>query len=317
MAKEIILSGMQPTGQLHLGNYLGALKNFVKIQNQGDYERCYFFIADLHSITEDFDPKIKAAQTLELAAEYLAAGLDPDKVVIFVQSQVPACTELAWIFDCQMPIAEMQRMTQFKDKALRQKQNVNLGLFAYPILQAADILLYHTTAVPVGEDQVQHVELTRQAARFFNKKFGQYFAEPKPLLTKIPRVMSLKHPDRKMSKSESDGCVFIADEPEVIATKLKKAVTTPEGLANLKILSEEFKEFMPANFSFDETNNQKNKAVLAQAIADSLVDFRAKKRELLKQPQVIVNILTAGATKAQSVAEKTMVEIKAKVGLLT
>jgi len=223
MAKEIILSGIQPTGRLHIGNYLGSLRNFVELQKKHEG---YFMIADYHSITESYEPKNKLNQIYNLAADFLAAGLDPKKSTIFVQSHVPEHTELAWIFNTLTPIGYLERMTQYKDKASRQKENINLGLFDYPVLQAADILLYHATAVPVGQDQDQHLELTRQIVRFFNNKFGPTFLEPKTLHTETPKVMSLLSPDKKMSKSLGDNhCIDIDDEPDMIAKKLSKAVT--------------------------------------------------------------------------------------------
>ncbi|MBI2604423.1 MAG: tryptophan--tRNA ligase, partial [Candidatus Harrisonbacteria bacterium] len=224
MAKPMLISGIQPSGKLHLGNYLGALKNFVALQKSGNYQ-CLFFIADLHSLTETYDPEMKPGQILDLAASYLALGLDPKKSTLFVQSQVPQTTELAWILGTLTPFGELRRMTQFKDKAESQEENVNVGLFTYPVLMAADMLLYDAAFVPVGEDQLQHLELTRTLARKFNSRFGETFVEPKPLMTSVPRLMSLADPMKKMSKSQPDGCLFLDDAPEVIEAKLKRAVT--------------------------------------------------------------------------------------------
>jgi tryptophanyl-tRNA synthetase len=222
--KPLLISGIQPTGRLHIGNYLGALKNFVDLQNSGEYQ-CYFFIADLHSLTEDFAPKEKAEQILELTADFLAAGIVSKKSTIFLQSQIPAHSELAWIFNTITPLGELRRMTQFKDKAETQKQNVNAGLLTYPTLMAADILLYDAKFVPVGEDQLQHLELARTLARKFNARFGKTFIEPQPILTQTPRVMSLTSPHKKMSKSEPSGCLFIDDFPEEIKKKIARATT--------------------------------------------------------------------------------------------
>ncbi len=222
--KETILSGIQPTGPLHLGNYVGAVRNFLRLQDE--YPRqCLFFIADYHSITEDYDPETKPDQILELAAEYLALGLDPKKCTLFVQSDIPELTELGWIFNTITPIAELERMTQYKDKAGRQTKNINVGLFDYPVLMAADILLPKATAVPVGHDQIQHLELARGIARSFNKKFGVTFPEPKPLLTRIPRLMSLIDPSKKMSKSVPGSTILLADDPKTIQEKVRRAVT--------------------------------------------------------------------------------------------
>ena len=235
--KQRIFSAIQPSGELHIGNYLGAIKNFIELQDR--YE-CSFFIADYHSITENCDPKEKPKQIFNLAKDMLAAfqafslkligkEFDPGKVTIAVQSQISEHTELAWIFNTITPMAFLERMTQYKDKALRQKQNVNVGLFDYPVLQAADILIYKAKFVPVGQDQVQHLELSKNIARFFNNKFGKTFPEPKPILTETPKIMSLTDPTKKMSKSHGlKSYIGINDEPEVIKKKLKKAVSATD-----------------------------------------------------------------------------------------
>ncbi len=228
--QQTIFSAIQPSGELHIGNYLGALKNFTELQNKYN---CFFFIADYHSITGDYDPKEKPAQIFDLALDFLAAGLDPEKCTLAVQSQIPGHTELAWIFNTVTPISELQRMTQFKDKANHQNKNINIGLFDYPVLQAADILIYKACLVPVGQDQVQHVELTRKIARFFNNKFGKTFPEPKDIITETPKIMSLADPTKKMSKSHgAKSYIGINDEPEMIKKKMRKAVT----VSNLKEL---------------------------------------------------------------------------------
>ncbi len=228
--QQTIFSAIQPSGELHIGNYLGALKNFVELQ---DKYNCFFFIADYHSITENYDPKEKPKQIFDLALDFLAAGLDPEKCTLAVQSQIPEHTELAWIFNTVTPISELQRMTQFKDKSQNQEKNINMGLFDYPVLQAADILMYKTDAVPVGQDQLQHIELTRKIARFFNNKFGKTFPEPKDMITETPKIMSLTDPTKKMSKSHgAKSYLGINDEPEVIKKKLRKAVSA----SNLKEL---------------------------------------------------------------------------------
>lgn len=224
--KQRVFSAVQPSGELHIGNYLGALKNFVELQN--DYD-CFFFIADYHSISGNYDPKEKPKQILDLAKDFLAIGLNPEKCTIAVQSQVSEHTELAWIFNTITPLSELQRMTQFKDKSQAQKKNINMGLLDYPILQAADILIYKAYAVPVGQDQVQHIELTRKIARYFNNKFGQTFPEPRDLITETPKIMSLIDPTKKMSKSHGPkSYIGINDEPEVIRKRLKKAVSASD-----------------------------------------------------------------------------------------
>ena len=312
--KPIVVSGMQPSGSLHLGNYLGALKNWLEIQNSGRYE-CFFFIADYHSITENYDPEEKRRQVADLVSDYLAAGLDPKKSVIFIQSAVPQCTELAWIFNTVTPVAELERMTQFKDKAGRQAKNINLGLFDYPVLQAADILLYHGQMVPVGEDQVQHVELTRDIARWFNNKYKtDYFPEAKPLLTKSARVMSLAEPEKKMSKSLGDKhFIGINESPAEILKKIKKAVTTPAGIKNLQAIYQAFEPAMPGKFNADKMSETKE--IIAQGVGDYFADFRKRKAELMKDEKQINQILEIGRKKAEAIAVETISEVKKIIGL--
>lgn len=315
MSKPIIVSGIQPTGQLHIGNYLGALNNWIKIQNSDEYQ-CLFFIADYHSLSENYDPKIKKQQIINLTADFLAAGLDPKKSIIFAQSQVPECTELCWIFNTITPLAELERMTQFKDKAGRQEKNINLGLFDYPVLQAADILLYRGSLVPVGQDQVQHVELTRDCARWFNNKYQtEFFPESKPLLTETPKIMSLITPEKKMSKSLGEKHWLGIDEaPEEIAGKLAKAVSTPEGIENLKSIYNAFGEKMSGQFNPEKMSDTKK--IIAQGIADYFAEFRQKKAELLKNENEIIKILADGQAKAAAIAQDTMKEVKKIIGLI-
>ena len=314
MNKPSIVSGIQPTGPLHLGNYLGALKNWLEIQNSGKYD-CFFFIADYHSITEDYDAQEKRKQIFELACDYLAAGLDPKKSIIFIQSQVPECTELAWIFNTLTPVAELERMTQFKDKSQRQAKNINMGLFAYPILQAADILLYKGGLVPVGQDQVQHVELTRDCARWFNNKYKvKYFPESKPLLTETPKIMSLLAPENKMSKSLGDKHWLGIDElPELFAEKIGKAVSTPAGIENLKTIYQAFKRKMAGEFNPEKM--AETKKIIAKGIADYFADFRAKKEKFKEDKKFVLDILAEGRQKAQAIAQKNIKEIKKIIGV--
>ncbi len=325
--KPVLVSGIQPTGKLHIGNYLGALKNFVDLQDSGEY-RCHFFIADLHSMTEPFDPKDKRLQVLELCADYLAAGLDPAQSVLFVQSEVPAHSEFAWILNTITPVGELQRMTQFKDKSLRQEEHINAGLFTYPVLMAADILLYDARTVPVGDDQLQHLELTRTLVRKFNAKFGNTFVEPKGLLTRTPRVMSLKDPLKKMSKSQPDGCIFLDDEPEAIKAKVSRAVTDSEttiaydpdrrpGLANLLEIYSALTHLEPKAVAaeFAGESYAELKRALTSLVAEHFAGFRAKKKELLASPDTIAKIFAAGSKTAAATANATMAEIKRKTGL--
>ncbi len=323
--KQIVLSGIQPTGELHIGNYLGSLKNFIELQ---DKYQCYFFIATYHSITESYDPKVKHQQILDLAATFLAAGLDPKKCIIFNQADIPECTELAWIFNTITPISELYRMTQFKDKSSKQVKNINAGLLDYPVLQAADILLYKPNFVPVGHDQLQHLELSNEIVRWFNNKFGEYFQPIKPLLTKTPRVMSLLEPDKKMSKSAGPNhYIALSDEPEVIKEKLKRAVTgtgteevMPAGAQNLITLLSEFGTQKQVEYFQNAIQNKtikysELKETLSTAISDKLADFRAERNKLLSNPKKIELVLKAGAKKAEKIAKKTLKEVKELIGV--
>lgn len=319
MKKETILSGVQATGKLHIGNYLGALKQFVDIQNEGKLE-CYFFVADLHALTVPRDPKQLRQDTLEVVAEYIAAGLDPQKSTLFIQNHVLEHAELTWIFNCITPVGELERMTQYKDKSKAQKDSVNTGLLTYPILMAADILLYKPNFVPVGEDQIQHIELTRIIARKFNNQFGKTFPEPKPFINKPLRIMSLKNPEKKMSKTGDDP-IYLGDTPEDIQAKLKKAVTTESGARNLLDMLAYFgtkeqtaryeSSYKTGDIKFSELKNE-----LAETIAQHFSDFRKRKKELLSDKAELARILADGAQRARSIASQTLSEVKEKIGLL-
>lgn len=325
MDKLRVLSGVKPSGKLHIGNYLGAIKNFVELQKQYD---SYFAIVDLHSLTEKFDPKEKPREIFELAVDFLALGIDPQKSTVFIQSHVPEHLELAWIFSCLTPVGTLERMTQYKDFISR-GHSPNAGLLTYPILQAADILIYKPQFVPVGEDQVQHLELTNNLARWFNNRFGQTFERIKPLLTKTPRVMSLLEPNKKMSKSLGENHVInISDEASVIERKLARAVTDTgktkqmtAGVKNLFTLLEIFGE--PEQFEFYLEAHKNGtiryadlKANLAKVIAHHFAAFRKKRGELLKKPEYIIQILREGGSKAKTFAQATLKEVKEKIGLL-
>ncbi len=324
-----IISGIQPSGKLHIGNYLGAIKNWLKLQRDSKNE-CFFFIADYHSITENCDPKQKSKEILDLATDLLALGLDPKKSVIFQQSQILFHTELAWIFNTIVKIPELERMTQFKDKAKEQKQNINIGLFDYPVLMAADILIYKAEAVPVGEDQIQHLELTREIARRFNDKFGKTFPEPKLILTETPKIMSLTDPTKKMSKSGGDkSYIALTDSPEIIKEKIKSAVSDPGGKGpggdNLLLIfnalaetKEEKTEYInyKKNHEAGKLKYSEFKPRLAELIINYFADYRKKRAELSKNPEYIKKILKDGAEKASAIAEKTLQEVKQKIGLI-
>ena len=325
MTKPVLVSGIQPTGNLHLGNYLGAVRNWVVLQNSGEYEQ-YIFVADWHALTGKITPEALREQTKTTFAELLAAGLDPKKTTLFVQSQIMEHTELAWIFNCVTPISELERMTQYKDKVAQFKQ-ATAGLFTYPVLQAADILIYHGALVPVGQDQIQHVELTRDIARWFNNKYGDYFPETKHLLTPVPKVMSLQEPEKKMSKSlGADHVIELADEPEMIMAKFKKAVTATSGggqapgVKNLLTLLKEFGDTATYNkFIVAEKDGTIRygdlKSALAEAVSKNFADFRTKRAALLKDEKKIAKLMADGAKKAQKIAAKTLMEVKKITGL--
>jgi len=322
-----LISGIQPSGKLHVGNYLGALKNFVELQNSGNYE-CFFFIADYHSITEEFNPTEKHEAIKEVVMDYLAAGINPEKSTIFVQSALPAHTELAWILSAIAPLGELERMTQFKDKSTGAPQNINVGLFTYPVLMAADILLYDANVVPVGEDQLQHLELTRTLARKFNKKFGRTFIEPKPLLTKTPRVMSLDDPKKKMSKSRPAGCLFLDDTPKEMQSKIKKAVTdsgneirfdwkNKPAISNLIGIWSAFsgKTEKEAEKQFKGKSYVEFKEELVDTLVETLTPFQRRKQDLRNQERKIKEIVRNGNKNAGRISEKKLGEVKKKIGL--
>lgn len=358
--KPILVSGIQPTGKLHLGNYLGALKNFVELQNSGKYE-CYFFVADLHSLTKDCEPRERQKRTLDVALDFLAAGIDPKKSVIFIQSQIPAHSELTWILNTIAPMGELERMTQYKDKVkilfeiadkkvekyfpdfkARKIPSIstevtedeyqefrNVGLFDYPVLMAADILLYDAAFVPVGEDQVQHLELTRTLARKFNTKFGKTLIEPKPLLTEAHRLMSLDNPIKKMSKSQPEGCLFIDDSPATIREKIKRAVTDSHktiaydpknrpGLSNLVLIYSAMSG-VPIEKVVEQSAGKtysEFKEELAKIVIKSLAPFQAQKKKLSVDMKRVSSALASGNKIANSVAGKKLLEIKKKIGLV-
>ena len=332
MIKNRILSGVQPTGNLHLGNYLGAIKNFVKLQK--DYE-CYFMLADLHSITVLQDPKQLRENIIETAAVFLACGLDPKKNVIFCQSSVAGHSELAWIFNCVARIGWLNRMTQFKEKAGSNKEKASVGLYSYPTLMAADILLYRATHVPVGEDQKQHLELCRDIALKFNNDFNckDFFTLPEPIITKeVARIMSLKDGTKKMSKSDESGAsrINLTDSEEDIIQKIKKAKTDndlipdaesklvdrPEArnlvnifsILNGSTIEKTLKQLSGKNFS-----ELKNK--LSDILIKEILPIGKKIKEFKKDTETIKKILKSGSEKANIESQKTIKEVHKIVGL--
>lgn len=326
-----IFSGMQPTNQLHLGNYLGALQNWVKLQTEGD--ECIYCIVDLHAVTAVYDTGQLAQASREVAAAYIAAGLDPEKSIIFVQSAVPAHTQLMWLFSTLAQLGELNRMTQFKEKSGNHREKSSLGLYGYPVLQAADILLYKGTHVPVGEDQRQHLELSREIARTFNFRFDvEFFPEPEPIiLGEAARVMSLRNGNEKMSKSaQSDMTrINLTDDADTIALKFKKAKTDPDplpgepdGLAerpeatNLVIIygalvGKTVEEVIAehAGKSFSEF-----KGVLTDVAISRLGPMAERMRELLADTAELDRILGEGAARAAGLAEPILAEVTAHMG---
>ncbi|PJE75565.1 tryptophan--tRNA ligase [Candidatus Uhrbacteria bacterium CG10_big_fil_rev_8_21_14_0_10_48_11] len=325
--KPTTLSGIQPSGKLHIGNYLGALKNFVELQNE--YQG-FYMVADLHALTEDIDPKERLAQTLEIAAAFIAAGLNQKKSVLFVQSFVPAHVELGWIFTTLLPVAALERMTQYKDKAARQTKNVNAGLLTYPALMAADILLYQPPVVPVGDDQAQHLELTRLVAKKFNQRYGDTFVLPKALHTRIPRLMSLADPTRKMSKSEPTGCLFLDDTPQVIEKKIKRAVTdtssapTKEmsaGVKNLFLILEACGDkknhnALTAAYQKGTLRYSELKEKVADATSKELAPYQKRYKDVIENKAALKRVLTDGAKRAAHAADTTLKNVKERMGIL-
>src|ERR1043166_3848013 len=321
-----IFSGVQPTGSIHLGNHLGALRNWVALQRE--YES-FFCIVNLHAITIAQDPKTLAEKTRELARIYLAVGIDPNVSTIFVQSDVAEHAELTWMLNCVTRMSELERMTQYKDKARKQQENVGVGLFDYPVLMAADILLYQTDLVPVGEDQKQHLELTRDLAIRFNRDYGQTFVVPDPFIPKVgARIMSLADPTKKMSKSDEEsesGCVMLMDDADAVRRKFKRAVTdsgtdirfdeTRPAISNLLTIYH-----LLTNKSQDEIEDHfrgKGYAALKQELADVCIQFLTPIQERVRgiDDDKLDQILEQGAERAEAIARVTLIQARANMGL--
>ena len=320
-----IFSGAQPTNQLHLGNYLGALRNWVELQN--DYES-FFCVVNLHALTVPQEPKALAAKTRELARIYLAAGINPAVSTIFVQSDVTEHAELAWILNCVTRMSELDRMTQFKEKGRQQRENTSVGLFDYPVLMAADILLYQTELVPVGDDQKQHLELTRDVAIRFNRDFGETFRVPEPFIPKVgARIMALDNPSKKMSKSDEspNGVILLMDDKDSVRRKFKRAVTdsgtdmrfdaSRPAITNLltifQLLTGKTRDEVELHFA------DKGYAQLKAELADVTIDFLTPFQERVHaiDDQELYRILAAGCTRAREIARLTLNKAKAQVGL--
>ena len=323
-----VFSGIRPTGELHIGNYLGAIRQWIELQKVHD---CVFCIVDLHAITTPYQPEDLQKNILELTIAYLAAGLDPEKCILFIQSQVKEHSELAWLLGTITPLGELKRMTQFKEKSKKHPKYVNAGLLNYPLLMAADILLYKTDLVPVGIDQEQHVELTREIARKFNKMFGEVFKMPEALLPKVgQKIMSLQNPKKKMSKTDDPlGCVGLFDEPEEIKKKIMSAVTDlgriikydplkKPGISNLLTIYSLFsgKKIKDLEKNFKGRGYEEFKKGLGQLLIETLEPLRKKRKELLTREVYVKEILEQGRKRAQVSAQSTMVEVKKKMGLI-
>jgi tryptophanyl-tRNA synthetase len=320
-----IFSGVQPTGNVHLGNYLGALKNWVALQHE--YES-FFCIVNLHAITSTQDPKLLAGKTRDLARIYLAVGIDPQVSTIFIQSEVPEHAELTWVLNCVSRMSELERMTQYKDKAKKQQENVSVGLFDYPVLMAADILLYQTDLVPVGDDQKQHLELTRDLAIRFNRDYGETFKVPDPYIQKLGgRIMSLSDPLKKMSKSDDDpnGCVLLMDDADTVLRKFKRAVTD----SGTEI---RFDETRPAIYNLLEIYHLitgktqaevedhfagKGYAQLKGDLADATISFLQPCQQRVREisDEQLDGLLAHGREKARQISRVTLEQVYERTGL--
>ena len=328
-AKKVMLSGIQPSGDLHLGNYLGAVKNWSELAEQFD---CYYFMADLHTLTVRQDPKELRRRSTAQLAQYIACGLDPEKNTLFLQSHVHEHAELGWILNCYTMFGELSRMTQFKDKSAKNADNINGGLFTYPALMAADILLYQADYVPVGEDQKQHCELTRDVAIRFNNLYGETFTVPEPYIPKVgARIMSLSNPASKMSKSDPAGCVFLLDKPEDLARKFKRAVTdsdtercvryAPEekpGVSNLMAIysSVTGKSYDEIEREFEGKGYGAFKPAVGEAVIETLRPIREEAERIIADKAYLQQVYTDGAMRASAVARRTLRKVYKKVGLV-
>ena len=331
VTKKVMLSGIKPTGDLTLGSYLGAIKNWAERAEQYD---CYYFMADLHALTTRNDPALLRRRTLEQLAQYVACGLDPEKNTLFIQSHVPAHVELGWVLNCYTMFGELSRMTQFKDKSAKNADNINGGLFTYPALMAADILLYQPDLVPVGDDQKQHVELTRDVAQRFNNLYGETFKVPEPFVPKVgARVMDLLNPTSKMSKSDEigNGRVCLMDDPADIMRKFKRAVTdcdtercvryAPEekpGVANLMSIYSAVtgKSFEEIEKEFDGQGYGVFKPAVGEAVVETLRPIREEAGRIMKDKAYLEQLCRSGAEKASYIANKTLRKVYKKVGLV-
>lgn len=328
MSKKRVFSGIQPSGELHLGNYIGAIKNWVKMQEEFS---CIYCVVDLHAITVPQNPAQLREKTIEIANIVMSSGVDANKSIVFIQSHVPQHTELTWLLNCVTYFGELSRMTQFKEKGDQQRENVSAGLFDYPVLMASDILLYNTDVVPVGEDQRQHLELTRDVAIRFNNRFGKTFVVPEARIGKVgARVMGLDDPTKKMSKSAAspNNYISLTDSEGVIRQKLKRAVTdtgreilfNPEekpAISNLLTIYSELsgQSIKELEAKYEGSGYAKFKEELADVVVNALKPFQEKFASLQKDKKSTLSILEDGAAKAKEIAEKKIKEVKEKMGL--
>jgi tryptophanyl-tRNA synthetase len=327
ITKRRLFSGIQPTGNIHIGNYLGAIRQWTKLQ--AEYEG-FFCVVDLHAITVPQPPGLLKKRTREVAGLLVAAGINPERSTLFIQSRVSAHSELAWILNCFIPVGWMKRMTQFKDKSTKQKEEVTVGLFDYPALMTADILLYETDVVPVGNDQKQHVELARNVANRFNATAGVVFKVPEPLIPQAgARIMSLDDPARKMSKSEDrpNSAILLLDSPDAIRSKIMKATTdsrreirfdkSRHALYNLLTMYELFSGFTREQIEsrFAGRGYGELKKELAEVVVTGLAPLQRRYEELADDPSVLERLLDQGEHQARTVAEKTLDRVKERLGL--
>lgn len=325
--KKRIFSGIQPTGDIHLGNFLGAIQYWVSLQSEYDSIYC---VVDLHAITVPQDPEILKVKIREVAGLLMASGIDPEKSVVFIQSQISAHAELTWILNCFTPVGWMQRMTQFKEKSEKQRERVSVGLFDYPALMASDILLYQTDLVPVGEDQKQHLEFTRDIAQRFNSMYGETFKLPEPSIPKVgARIMGLENPVKKMSKSEggTGNIINLLDSPDDIRSKVSKATTdslreirfdeSRPGIHNLLVIYELFtgEGRKDIEARFEGKGYADLKGEISEVIIESLRPVQSRYKQLTEDPAHIDALLSKGANKIRPTAERVLSEVKEKIGL--
>jgi len=320
-----IFSGIQPSGEIHIGNYVGAIRNWVQLVNRYD---CIYSVVDYHAITIEYEVASMPQRVLETATVLVACGLTPDRCKVFVQSHVPEHTELAWIFNCVTPVGELERMTQFKEKGKQHRYNVNVGLLDYPVLQAADILIYKAGYVPVGEDQIQHVEFSREIARKFNARFGDTFPEPKVILSNAPRILGTDG-NAKMSKSLNNA-IGLLDPPEILWEKLRTAATCehrqrrsdpghPEH-CNIFTMHQAFSK--PDQIVFVDHQCRTAgfgcidcKKILFENMREEIVPIQTRVKEINQNPQCMVDVLRSGAARCKAIAEEVMDEVRTKIGV--